>query len=145
MAADEAVSRAARAEPTSTRRRSRRRARALDAIRAVVSELDIARATAEADLSHLAHTCEDAVHATLDEVVVEVEQLERDGQRDPGRRRVIAPTTDEDDDEDGRRDWQTWPTPRRATVVAAEQRDAERRGGDRARCARRSIASVRST
>ena len=34
---------------------------ALDAIRAVVSELDVARATAQADLSHLAHTCEDAV------------------------------------------------------------------------------------
>src|SRR5262249_50625493 len=33
---------------------------ALDAIRAVVSELDVARATAEADLSHLSHTCEDA-------------------------------------------------------------------------------------
>ena len=54
----------------------------LDAIRAVVSELDVARATAQADLSHLAHTCEDAVNATLDEVVVEVDQLERDGTDD---------------------------------------------------------------
>jgi chromosome segregation protein len=50
---------------------------ALDAIRAVVSELDIARATAEGDLSHLAFTCEDAVNATLDQVLVEVEQLEQ--------------------------------------------------------------------
>ena len=60
---------------------------ALDTIRAVVSELDVARATAQADLSHLAHTCEDAVNATLDEVLVEVDQLERDGQ---GARRVRA-------------------------------------------------------
>src|SRR4029434_1509689 len=56
---------------------------ALDAVRAVVSELDIARATAEADLSHLSHTCEDAVNATLDQVLVEVEQLEAQGQAMP--------------------------------------------------------------
>jgi chromosome segregation protein len=70
---------------------------ALDAIRAVVSELDVARATAQADLSHLAHTCEDAVNATLDEVVVEVEQLERDGQTTPDASVVLADEPDEDD------------------------------------------------
>src|SRR5262249_36605621 len=71
----------------------------LDAIRAVVSELDVARATAQADLSHLAHTCEDAVNATLDEVVVEVEQLERDGKTTPDAAVVLA---DEADDEEVR-------------------------------------------
>ncbi len=70
---------------------------ALDAIRAVVSELDIARATAEADLSHLAYTCEDAVHATLDEVVMEVEQLEKDGHATPDASMIGA--ADEGDDE----------------------------------------------
>ena len=70
---------------------------ALDAIRAVVSELDVARATAEADLSHLAHTCEDAVNATLDEVVVEVDQLERDGQATPDAAVVLAEEPDEDE------------------------------------------------
>ena len=84
---------------------------ALDAIRAVVSELDVARATAEADLSHLAHTCEDAVNATLDEVVVEVEQLERDGNAIPDAAVVFAEEPDEDD--------LTGPG---AAVVAAEQR-----------------------
>ena len=69
---------------------------ALDAIRAVVSELDLARATAEGDLSHLAHTCEDAVNATLDEVVVEVDQLERDGQTTPDASVVLADEPDED-------------------------------------------------
>ena len=70
---------------------------ALDAIRAVVSELDVARATAEADLSHLAHTCEDAVNATLDEVVVEVDQLERDGHAIPDTAVVLAEEPDEDE------------------------------------------------
>ncbi len=83
----------------------------LDGIRAIVSELDVARATAEADLSHLAHTCEDAVNATLDEVVVEVEQLERDGQATPDASIICA---DEPDDDD-----LTTPD---AAVVAAEQR-----------------------
>ena len=68
----------------------------LDAIRAVVSELDVARATAQADLSHLAHTCEDAVNATLDQVVVEVEQLERDGGAVPDAAVIYAEDVDED-------------------------------------------------
>ena len=42
-------------------------------------QLDVARATAEADLTHLAAACVEAVQATLDEVAAEVEQLERDG------------------------------------------------------------------
>ncbi|MGH9143966.1 MAG: chromosome segregation protein SMC, partial [Vicinamibacterales bacterium] len=70
---------------------------ALDAIRAVVSELDVARATAQAELSHLAHTCEDAVNATIDEVVVEVDQLERDGQTTPDASVVLAEEPDEDE------------------------------------------------
>src|SRR5262249_21806976 len=56
---------------------------ALDASRGIVAELDVARATAEAELSHLAHTCEDAVNATLDEVIAEIDQLERDGRATP--------------------------------------------------------------
>ncbi len=72
---------------------------ALDAIRAVVSELDVARATAEAELSHLAHTCEDAVNATLDEVIVEVEQMERDGQATPDANALAAADGDDDDEE----------------------------------------------
>ena len=72
---------------------------ALDAIRAIVSELDVARATAEADLSHLAHTCEDAVNATLDEVIVEVDQMERDGQATPDASAIAAADSDEGDEE----------------------------------------------
>jgi chromosome segregation protein len=86
---------------------------ALESIRAVVSELDIARATAEADLSHLAHTCVDAVNATLDEVLVEVEQLEAEGHATPDPTAMLTEEPDEDGDEAG-------PSPE--AVAEAEQR-----------------------
>jgi chromosome segregation protein len=53
--------------------------RALESIRNEVAQLDVERATAEADLAHLGSSCVDAVQATLDEVTAEVEQLEREG------------------------------------------------------------------
>ncbi len=43
------------------------------------------RVTAESDLAHLASTCVEAVQATLDQVLAEVEEAEREG---PGRRRA---------------------------------------------------------
>lgn len=52
---------------------------ALEAMRGTVTELDIARATAEADLSHLAQLCADAVQATLDEVMAEVTAIDEAG------------------------------------------------------------------
>jgi chromosome segregation protein len=58
--------------------------RLVDEIRAAVSELDLVRVTAEGDLAHLAATCADAVQETLDEVLAEVEQAEREGQAAPG-------------------------------------------------------------
>ena len=51
----------------------------LEEIRAEVSELDIARATAQSDLAHLEETCRDTVQLTLDEVLAEVDALEREG------------------------------------------------------------------
>jgi chromosome segregation protein len=75
--------------------------RALDACRAAVAELDVARATAEADLSHLAHTCEDAVNSTLDDVLVEVERLEREGRTTPDAAAICAEEPPDDADESG--------------------------------------------
>jgi chromosome segregation protein len=69
-----------------------------DAIRAVVSELDVARATAEADLSHLAHTCEDAVNESLDAVLAEVEQMESAGQATPDAAAISADEPSDDDE-----------------------------------------------
>jgi chromosome segregation protein len=53
--------------------------RALEGVRAEASRLEVVRATAEADLSHLASSCVESVQATLDEVAAEVETLEREG------------------------------------------------------------------
>ena len=69
-----------------------------DAIRAVVSELDVARATAEADLSHLAHTCEDAVNATLEDVLREVEEMERAGADTPDAGAIGVEEREDEDD-----------------------------------------------
>jgi chromosome segregation protein len=53
--------------------------RALETVRGETAGLDVARATAEADLAHLASACVDSVQATLDEVAAEVSQLEGEG------------------------------------------------------------------
>jgi chromosome segregation protein len=76
--ADEA-SQALRARFEEQESRIREARRALDAARAEVAQLDVARATAEADLSHLAASCVETVQATLDEVAAEVEELARTG------------------------------------------------------------------
>ena len=71
---------------------------ALESTRATVAELDIARVTAEADLSHLSTSCLDAVQATLDEVRLEVEQLELNGNVTPDARAIYADEPTDDDD-----------------------------------------------
>jgi chromosome segregation protein len=64
--------------------RSVRDARAnLDSVRVAASELEIARATAESDLTHLASTCHETVQATLEDVIAEVDELERAGAATP--------------------------------------------------------------
>jgi chromosome segregation protein len=74
---------------------------ALDATRAEAAELEVGRATAESDLAHLAAQCADVVQASLDEVLAEVEQLERDGGTVPDARAVIAEEPEEPTDEAG--------------------------------------------
>src|SRR5206468_4443441 len=71
----------------------------LDSIRAEVSERDLARAAAEAELSHLAYTCEDAVHASIQDVVAEMEQLERDGRATPDASAIGAEESEDDSDD----------------------------------------------
>jgi chromosome segregation protein len=53
--------------------------RVVEGVRAEAAQFDVARATAEADLAHLAATCVETVQATLDEVSAEVEELEKAG------------------------------------------------------------------
>jgi chromosome segregation protein len=52
---------------------------ALETIRAEGGELEVARATAESDLAHLAQTCLDAVQCPLDEVLAHVDEMEKSG------------------------------------------------------------------
>jgi chromosome segregation protein len=79
--------------------------RALDALRALTAQLDVTRATAESDLSHLAQQCLDAVNLPLDDVRAEVERMEQAGEVEPdvnAIRAAEAPDPDEDDEESAR-------------------------------------------
>ena len=113
---------------------------ALEAIRAVVAELDVARATAEADLAHLATSCVDTVQATLDEVLAEVDELERAGDMTPDARVICAEENRRGDDEAHRRRRRL-----RRQAAARSRRAAGRSAPKRRlpRCAPRSIGSVR--
>ena len=74
--------------------------RVLEEIRAHASELDVARATAESDISHLAQLCAEAAQCTLDRVLADVEVMEQAGEATPD----VAAITDEEPDpeaEDG--------------------------------------------
>jgi chromosome segregation protein len=53
--------------------------RVVESVRAEAAQFDVARATAEADLTHLADACMDAVQATLGQISVEVDELDRAG------------------------------------------------------------------
>jgi chromosome segregation protein len=75
--------------------------RALDAVRSLAAELDVTRATAESDLSHLAQQCLDAVNIPLDAVRAEVEHMEAAGDIEPdvnAIRAAEAPDPDEIDE-----------------------------------------------
>ena len=97
------ATRSIRRGPPSSRKITIREARhALDAVRALASQLEVTRATAEADLTHLAQQCLDAVAMPLDEVRAEVEQLEAAGDVEPdvnAIRAAEAPDPDEEEPE----------------------------------------------
>src|SRR3954462_13932928 len=59
--------------------RIREARRALEHVRSEVAQLDVTRATAESDLTHLAASCVESVQASLDEVAAEVAELEKQG------------------------------------------------------------------
>jgi chromosome segregation protein len=73
----------------------------LEGIRADVSGLDIARATAESDLTHLAQSCSDAVQLTLDQVLADVEEMERSGSIIPDAAAITAEEPADLEDEPG--------------------------------------------
>ena len=64
--------------------------RTVDALRALAAEVDVQRATAESDLTHLAQQALDTVNASLDEIREEVAQMEAAGQVQPDIRAIRA-------------------------------------------------------
>jgi chromosome segregation protein len=75
---------------------------ALDQVRALASELEIARATAESELAHLAQQTLDAVGTPLDEVCDEVGRMEATGEVEPDVRAIRAvEAVEPDEEEDG--------------------------------------------
>jgi chromosome segregation protein len=77
-AADEA-SQALRARFETQEARIKDARRALEAVRDEAAQLEVQRATAESDLSHLAASCADTVQCSLDEVAEEVARMEAAG------------------------------------------------------------------
>ena len=73
----------------------------LEDIRKQATELEVGRATAESDLSHLAQTCADAVQCTLDEVLAHVEQMEAAGDTTPNAAVITADEADPEAEEMG--------------------------------------------
>jgi chromosome segregation protein len=78
--------------------------RALETVRSESAQLDVARATAEADLSHLAADCLETVQSSLDDVAAEVEALESSGELASPKPVDDAPDAAEIEDEGGSAD-----------------------------------------
>jgi chromosome segregation protein len=96
----------------------------LESLRAVVAELDLARATAEGDLAHLAATCFEAVQATLDDVRAEVDELERTGDLTPDARVIDAEEPDDDQIGQIGASGDAGPDPDAQSAVAAAEQNA---------------------
>src|SRR5262249_7753013 len=67
---------------------------ALEAVRSEAGELELVRATAESDLTHLAQTCIDSVQSSLDDVLAEVEQMELAGETTPDAKAIASEEPD---------------------------------------------------
>ncbi len=72
--------------------------RLLEEIRVQANEIDVARARAESDLSHLAQASIDSVQASLDDVLAEVERMELAGEATPDPVSIAADDADADGD-----------------------------------------------
>jgi chromosome segregation protein len=66
----------------------------LEQIRAQAGELDVARATAQSDLTHLGQLCEETIQASLEQVRSDVEQMEALGEATPDAAAITAEELD---------------------------------------------------
>jgi chromosome segregation protein len=93
--------------------------KALEGIHTEIAELDVARATEESRLSHLAQSCMDTLHQTLDEVVAEVEA--ETGAESAGRDFSRADADAEADADDVEEGADATPEPAIAASAAPEE------------------------
>jgi chromosome segregation protein len=104
----------------------------LDEVRAEVAQLEVARATSEADLHHLAASCAESLQLEIDAVVAEVEALEAQGRAVPEAAVVLAEDAEEDADAtEAARDAARPPAdapPESAAALTAEEAIATLRG-----------------
>jgi chromosome segregation protein len=73
--------------------------RSLDEVRGHLGALGVACATAESDLGHLARMCIETTQVSLDEVLVDVEAMERAGEATPDAAAIAADEPDPEDAE----------------------------------------------
>jgi chromosome segregation protein len=73
--------------------------RVLEEVRTEANGLEVARATAESDLTHLAQTCIDTVQASLDDVLADVERMELAGEATPDAAAIAAEEPDPEAEE----------------------------------------------
>jgi len=74
--------------------------RVVEGVRAEAAELEVARATAESDLGHLAQTCGELLQCTLDDVLSEVERMEAAGEAVPDAAAITADEPDPEAEDD---------------------------------------------
>jgi chromosome segregation protein len=73
---------------------------ALDGVRTEAGDLELARVSAESDLTHIAQTCVETVQSSLDEVLAEVEQMELAGETTPDARAIASEESDPEAEDD---------------------------------------------
>jgi chromosome segregation protein len=72
---------------------------ALEAVRAEVMQSEVVRATAQADITHLAAACMESLNLVLADVVAEVARMERDGELAAPAARLAAASAPDVDEE----------------------------------------------
>ncbi len=91
--------------------------KSLDAVQAEVGELEVARATEESHLTHLAESCLDTLHTTLDDVVAELEQITASA----GAARADLESTDSPDGDDEAEEVEDAAAPAVAAAASPEE------------------------
>jgi len=95
----------------------------LDTVRGAVAQFDVDQARTESDLRHLAQACADTVQATLDDVLGEVAQMERDGNAIPDAQVICADEPDDSGDDPDRESFEA-PDQVRPTAPVTEATQA---------------------